>query len=94
MVCFNKTAEGEPAVTAQPVPNNPNAFHLAGRGQQDSISCTVYNQAPETATDLEIQKTASEEVVEPGSNVTYTLRVINHGPGDARNVIVRDRSRA
>lgn len=90
VLCFHKTRPDEPALPAESVPGQPNAFHISGIALTDAVSCTVYNQAPEPATDLEIQKTASEEVIESGSNITYTLRVINHGPGDARNVIVEE----
>jgi uncharacterized repeat protein (TIGR01451 family) len=40
--------------------------------------------------DLSVAKSASEQIIEPGSDITYTLKVTNHGPNAAENVVVTD----
>ncbi len=40
--------------------------------------------------DLVVTKTADPPVARPGDNVTYTINVINNGPGDADGVVVTD----
>jgi uncharacterized repeat protein (TIGR01451 family) len=40
--------------------------------------------------DLAISKSASEGLIEPGSDITYKLTVTNHGPNQAENVVVTD----
>src|SRR5262249_49482450 len=50
---------------------------------------TVVTGVPVGA-DLSITKIASPNPVVTGSNVTYTLTVINNGPGAAANVVVTD----
>jgi uncharacterized repeat protein (TIGR01451 family) len=40
--------------------------------------------------DLELVKTSDADVYKPSSQITYTLTVTNHGPGDAESVVVSD----
>jgi|GEM_PF-2195234 len=40
--------------------------------------------------DLELTKTSSSPVVRPGDTLTYTLTLVNKGPGTANGVVVRD----
>ncbi|MBN8589939.1 MAG: DUF11 domain-containing protein [Rhodothermia bacterium] len=40
--------------------------------------------------DLELTKTSSSPVVRPGDPLTYTLTLVNKGPGTANGVVVRD----
>jgi len=54
----------------------------------DDISCTVTNTAIES--DLSIEKTASTSELIPGSELTYELKVENHGPSPAKGVEVTD----
>jgi uncharacterized repeat protein (TIGR01451 family) len=56
-----------------------------GSNDEDNQTTTVIASA-----DLEITKTASEESVEVGQTLTYTLVVTNHGPSDATGVTVFD----
>ncbi|MBL7979635.1 MAG: DUF11 domain-containing protein [Bacteroidetes Order II. Incertae sedis bacterium] len=49
---------------------------------------TCSNVAPQA--DLELTKTASSPVVRPGDTLTFTLTLVNKGPGTANGVVVRD----
>ena len=40
--------------------------------------------------DLAITKTSDADTYKPSSKITYTMTVINNGPGDANNVVVTD----
>ncbi|MBL7979819.1 MAG: DUF11 domain-containing protein, partial [Bacteroidetes Order II. Incertae sedis bacterium] len=40
--------------------------------------------------DLELTKTSSSPVVRPGDTLTFTLTLVNKGPGTANGVVVRD----
>jgi uncharacterized repeat protein (TIGR01451 family) len=55
---------------------------------------TSNNTASATTTiriaDLEIVKTSDADTYKPSSEITYTLTVTNHGPGDAQDVVVTD----
>jgi uncharacterized repeat protein (TIGR01451 family) len=54
----------------------------------DSVTVTVV--APDELTDVEVTKTANVDEAEPGDEVVYTIRVINHGPSAATGVVVSD----
>ena len=43
--------------------------------------------------DLGIMKASDADTYKPSSQITYTITVINNGPGDAQNVVVTDRCR-
>ncbi|HRR08330.1 MAG TPA: DUF11 domain-containing protein, partial [Rhodothermales bacterium] len=49
---------------------------------------TCSSVAPQA--DLELTKTSSSPVVRPGDTLTYTLTLVNKGPGTANGVVVRD----
>jgi uncharacterized repeat protein (TIGR01451 family) len=83
-------------VNVQVKPNTPAGTDLVNTARlvadtfdptpaQDSV--TVKSQA---IADLEIQKTSSPVKVNAGEQKKYTLRVKNHGPSDAQNVVVQD----
>ena len=56
-------------------------------GNNTTIFETAVTPAP---ADLSIAKTADRDVAVVGSNVTYTIVVMNDGPGEALNVVVTD----
>jgi uncharacterized repeat protein (TIGR01451 family) len=45
---------------------------------------------PEPTADLSVTKSDSDDPVTPGSSFTYTLKVKNNGPDEAKNVVVTD----
>ncbi len=45
---------------------------------------------PPTDADLEVSKTGTPTSAASGTQVTYTLRVVNHGPASASNVLLTD----
>ncbi|MBL7977405.1 MAG: DUF11 domain-containing protein [Bacteroidetes Order II. Incertae sedis bacterium] len=49
---------------------------------------TCSNITPQA--DLELTKTASSPIVRPGEALTFTLTLVNKGPGTANGVVVRD----
>jgi uncharacterized repeat protein (TIGR01451 family) len=51
----------------------------------DEITTPVYTYA-----DLAIAKTHAPELATPGSLLTYTLEIVNHGPNEAEGVVVND----
>jgi uncharacterized repeat protein (TIGR01451 family) len=55
----------------------------------EAVTCTFTN-TPAPEADLEIDKSADEEVIAPGDTVVYTLTVTNLGPDDAQGVVVTD----
>ncbi len=81
------------------------AFPIAGGNltltltDNTSATCTntpVTVTAPPTCSsvapqaDLELTKTSSSPAVRPGDTLTYTLTLVNKGPGTANGVVVRD----
>jgi len=61
----------------------PKEFNLSNN--TDTVSNRVSPRI-----DLAITKTDSRDPVEPGSNLSYTLNIVNKGPSDATGVIVTD----
>lgn len=43
-----------------------------------------------SSADISITKTADQNPVQQGSQLTYTLTAFNHGPNDAQNVVIAD----
>ena len=58
----------------------------SGGSEDDQSSVTVIT----ASSDLELHKTIDDDRPGVGSNVRFTLEVINSGPDDASNVVVRD----
>ncbi|MDP9296112.1 MAG: DUF11 domain-containing protein, partial [Actinomycetota bacterium] len=51
---------------------------------------TTVNVPSAGTADLELRKTVKDSKPERGSDATYVIRVRNHGPNDATNVVVTD----
>lgn len=50
----------------------------------------LLNSCTPTNADLSLRKTVAAESVQTGANVTWAIKVKNHGPGEARSVVVSD----
>jgi uncharacterized repeat protein (TIGR01451 family) len=68
--------------TVSATPSDPNPAN-------NSATSTTVVASP-TQSDVAIQKTASPEPVDQGTNLTYTLQVTNNGPAVAQGVTVSD----
>ena len=74
------------------VETDPNSTPNNGANAENDYACyaiSVCTPPPSTA-DLELTKTSSSPVVRPGDTLTFTLTLVNKGPGTANAVVVRD----
>src|SRR5262249_2840955 len=55
-----------------------------------SSATTSVGPPPPTDADLEVSKTGTPASAPSGTQVTYTLTVVNHGPASASNVVLSD----
>jgi uncharacterized repeat protein (TIGR01451 family) len=70
---------------------DPNLNHFTGAKINDcTIAQEICTGPPSNNTDVGVAKTASDNSVNAGSSVTYTIVVTNYGPSTAENVSLTD----
>lgn len=74
-------------------PSAPGQFYVTANSGTELCPVdpsAVYTVERYPIADLEISQSLSQETVEAGTIVTFTLTVINHGPDDANEILVKN----
>lgn len=66
------------------------AHNYAGASAKDEVSAPHTVKPAPPGPELTLTNTASISEVHPGGEVTYTLVITNHGPGEATGVVLHD----
>ncbi|HRR08047.1 MAG TPA: DUF11 domain-containing protein [Rhodothermales bacterium] len=74
------------------IESDPNSTPNNGANSEDDYACYAVSVCtpPPSSADLELTKTSSSPFIRPGDTLTFTLTLVNKGPGTAMNVVVRD----